>query len=178
MNMNIISAAMLLSLSTIGVNANAAEIQFSGKITSSSCQLETKDGHLVMQLPTYGISDVKDVGSHDGVTTLSAKVKCENATEDGLVTMSLLPNQGSFDGPLLKNTLTGAGAAKGVGIVVLGNDNAPLDFATGSGATITAPMVKGAANILVSATYAKDASVPTVESGDVTAVLPFVMSYE
>ncbi|WP_429113228.1 fimbrial protein [Aeromonas veronii] len=178
MNMNIISAAILLSLSTIGMNANAAEIKFSGTVTAASCELEGNSGNLIMQLPTYGIKDVKAVGQHNGVTTLSAKAVCDNTSGNGLVTMSLLPNKGSFDGPVLKNTLTEDDAAKGVGIVVMGDDSQPLDFSQGRGAKITAPMIGGAANILVSATYAKDTSGEEISAGNVAAVLPFVMTYE
>ncbi|ELI6433230.1 type 1 fimbrial protein [Aeromonas salmonicida subsp. salmonicida] len=176
MKNTIISAAMLLSFSVIGMNANAAEIQFSGAVTATSCTLE-KGGNMIMQLPTFGINDVAEVGQHSGVTTVSAVATCPSATEDGLVTMSMVPNQSSFEGKVLKNTYIGGDAAKGVGIVVMGDDRQPLDFLD-TAAKITAPMTGGVANIVVSATYAKDGSGAEVEAGKVAAVLPFVMTYE
>lgn len=176
MNKTIMSAAMLLSFSVIAMSANAAEIQFSGAVTAKSCTLENGD-NLIMQLPTFGINEVAEVGQHNGVTTVSAVAKCPSATEDGVVTMSMVPNQSSFEGKVLKNTHIGDDAAKGVGIVVMGDDHLPLDF-LGTSAKITAPMTGGVANIMVSATYAKDGSGAVVEAGKVAAVLPFVMTYE
>ncbi|MCX9114730.1 fimbrial protein [Aeromonas veronii] len=177
MKKNIISAAILLSVSSLGMSVNAAEIQFNGTVTASSCKLVDNE-NLVMQLPTVGITDVKDVGLHSGVTTLSASVQCENAKTDGLVTMALMPNKLETKGKVLLNTAEGDTAAKGVGIVVMGTDGNPLDFSSGDNAKITAPMTSGNANILISATYAKDGTGDEITGGDVTAVLPFAMTYE
>lgn len=176
MKKNIMSAAILLSFSAIGMSANAAEIQFSGAVTAASCTLVNGD-NVIMQLPTFGINEVAEVGQHNGVTTVSAAAECPSTTQDGVVTMSMVPNQGSFEGKVLKNTHIGDDAAKGVGIVVMGDDRQPLDF-LGTAAKITAPMIGGKANIMVSATYAKDGSGAEVEAGKVAAVLPFVMTYE
>ncbi len=176
MKNTIVSAAMLLSFSAISVNANAAEIQFSGAITASTCYLEGNDGDLVMKLPTFGINDVTEVGQHNGVINLSAKAVCAEGT-DGLVTMAMKPNPNSFEGKVLKNTHTGQAKAAGVGIVVMGDDRQPMDFSQGDAAKITAPMTGGVANIMVSATYAKDGSGDDVTAGEVAAVLPFVMTY-
>ncbi|WP_339015147.1 fimbrial protein [Aeromonas popoffii] len=177
MKKNVISAALLFSLSAIGMNANADEIQFSGVITAASCQL-VGGGNLVMQLPTFGTEAVQNVGQHNGVTSLNAQVVCPGTTDDGTVTMALMPNPNSFTGKVLNNTAAPAGAAEGVGIVVMGNDGQPLDFSEGSAANITAPMIAGNANIMISATYAKDGSGTAVSAGEVSAVLPFVMTYE
>jgi type 1 fimbria pilin len=177
MKKNVISAALLFSLSAIGMNANADEIQFSGVITAASCKLVAGD-NLVMQLPTFGIDAVQTVGQHNGVTSLNAQVECPGTTDNGTVTMALMPNPNSFTGKVLNNTADSLEAAEGVGIVVMGNDGQPLDFSQGSAAKITAPMIAGNANIMISATYAKDGSGTPVSAGEVSAVLPFVMTYE
>jgi type 1 fimbria pilin len=130
-----------------------------------------------MQLPTFGTEAVQNVGQHNGVTSLNAQVVCPTASGDGTVTMALIPNQNSFTGEVLKNIAV-SDAAKGVGIVVMGNNGQPLDFSQGSAANITAPMTAGTANIMISATYAKDGSGTPVSAGEVSAVLPFVMTYE
>lgn len=177
MKKNVISAALLFSLSAIGMNANADEIQFSGVITEASCKL-VAGNNLLMQLPTFGTEAVQNVGQHNGVTSLNAQVECPTASGNGTVTMALMPNQNSFSGKVLNNTAAPLDAAKGVGIVVMGNDGQPLDFSEGSAAKITAPMIAGNANIMISATYAIDGTGTPVSAGKVSAVLPFVMTYE
>lgn len=177
MKRSTISTTMLLSLASISMTSNAAEIKFTGKVTAASCELSS--GNLSMQLPTVGEKYVQDPGQHAGVTSLSAAITCAGATDVGTVTMSLMPNVNTFNGPVLLNTATGEEAAEGVGIVVLDKDNKPIDFSKGSEAVITAPMSEsGSANIVVQATYAKDGSGNPVEAGNVAAVLPFVMTYE
>ncbi|MDQ1884177.1 fimbrial protein [Aeromonas salmonicida] len=176
MKKTMLSTAILLSLAAVSMSANAAEIQFTGKITAQTCTLES--GDLKMELPTVGISDVADINQHKGVTTISAPVKCEGATEnDKTVTMSLMPLQGSYTAKSVLTNTASADAATGVGIVVLDKDQKAFDFDSGI-ANIEAPLVNGAANIQVSAAYAKDGSGSDVTAGNVNAVLPFVMTYQ
>lgn len=176
MKKSMLSAAILLSLAGASMTANAAEIQFSGKVSAQTCKLVA--GDLKMQLPTVGISDIAEINAHNGVTTISAPVTCEGATEDNkTVTMSLMPLQGTYTAKsVLKNTAT-AEAASGVGIVVLDEKNEAFDFDSGV-ANIEAPLINGAANIQISATYAKDGTEGEIKPGDVNAVLPFVMTYQ
>ncbi|MGG5826387.1 fimbrial protein [Aeromonas salmonicida] len=175
MKKTMLSAAILLSLAGASMSANAAEIQFTGKITAQTCKLES--GDLKMQLPTVGISDVADLDQHSGVTTISAPVTCEGATESNkTVTMSLMPLQGSYTANSVLVNKAQNDAAKGVGIVVLDKDSKAFNFDAGA-ANIEAPLVDGKANIQVSAAYAKDGSAE-ITAGDVSAVLPFVMTYQ
>lgn len=174
MKKNIFSAAILLSLSSIGMTANAAEIQFSGTITEASCQLESDN--LAFTLPPFGIADVQEAGKNNGAISMTAKVVCDAKAKDGRVLMQLMPNPNSFEGKVLKNIQV-AEAAAGVGVVVMGDDGKPLDFSQGV-TNISAPMVGGAANIKVAATYAQDGSGDAVTAGKVSAVLPFVITYE
>lgn len=58
MKKTMLSAAILLSLAGASMSANAAEIQFTGKISAQTCKLSA--GDLKMELPTVGISDVAD----------------------------------------------------------------------------------------------------------------------
>lgn len=173
MKKTMLSAAILLSLAGASMSANAAEIKFTGKISAQTCKLSA--GDLNMELPTVGISDVADLGQHKGVTTVSAPVICEGATE-GTVTMSLMPLQGSYTANSILVNKAQSDAAKGVGIVVLDKDSKAFNFDAGV-ANIDAPLVDGKANIQVSAAYAKDGSTE-VTAGDVSAVLPFVMTYQ
>lgn len=175
MKKSMLSAAILLSLAAVSMTASAAEIKFTGKITTQTCKLES--GDLLIQLPTVGISDVADLDKHTGITTITAPVTCEGAAESNkTVTMSLMPIQGSYTAKsVLKNTAS-ADAATGVGIVVLDKNSKPFDFESGIN-NIEAPLVGGKANILVSAAYAKDGE-GDVKAGDVSAVLPFVMTYQ
>ncbi|MDF8331203.1 fimbrial protein [Aeromonas salmonicida] len=175
MKKTMLSAAILLSLAGASMSANAAEIQFTGKISAQTCKLSA--GDLKMELPTVGISDVADLGQHNGATTVSAPVICEGAIENaGTVTMSLMPIQGSYTANSILVNKAQNDAAKGVGIVVLDKDSKPFNFDLGV-ANIEAPLVDGKANIQVSATYAKDGSAE-ITAGDVSAVLPFVMTYQ
>ncbi|MDM5069990.1 hypothetical protein OB952_21910 [Aeromonas salmonicida] len=55
MKKTMLSAAILLSLAGASMSANAAEIQFTGKISAQTCKLSA--GDLKMELPTVGISE-------------------------------------------------------------------------------------------------------------------------
>ncbi|AWA04561.1 fimbrial protein [Aeromonas hydrophila subsp. hydrophila] len=91
--------------------------------------------------------------------------------------MALMPNVGSTEGKLLKNIDISNEAAHGVGIVVLDNRNKALDFESGA-VYLDAPLKEGNARIKLSAAYAKDTTEEKVTPGAVSAVLPFVLTYE
>ncbi|WP_033138949.1 fimbrial protein [Aeromonas finlandensis] len=171
---HVLSTAIMFSLSVASMSSHAAQINFTGSVTSQSCELSA--GDLDFTLSTVGESDVLEAGKQAGMITLSTAVTCEGASS-GTVNMSLMPKAGSFEGKVLKNTADN-NAAKGVGFVVMNDKMEILDFSNGN-AEISAPIDgKGVANILISANYAKDGSGEDVEAGMVKAVLPFVLTYE
>ncbi|MBW3812448.1 fimbrial protein [Aeromonas hydrophila] len=171
-----IAAAITLSMAGISISANAAQINFKGKVTAQTCSIENgKDIEFI--LPTVGIDDVKDIDAHNGVTTVSLPVQCPGDNANGTVHMALMPNVGSTEGKLLKNIDISNEAAHGVGIVVLDNRNKALDFESGA-VYLDAPLKEGNARIKLSAAYAKDTTEEKVTPGAVSAVLPFVLTYE
>lgn len=96
-----IAAAITLSMAGISISANAAQINFKGKVTAQTCSIENgKDIEFI--LPTVGIDDVKDIDAHNGVTTVSLPVQCPGDNANGTVHMALMPNVGSTEESFLK----------------------------------------------------------------------------
>lgn len=171
-----IAAAIALSLAGISISANAAQINFKGKVTAQTCSIE-KGNDIEFVLPAVGVDDVHAIDQHNGATTLSLPVECPGDNANGTVHMALMPIVGATEGKLLKNTDTSAEAAHGVGIVVLSDKNQALDFESGL-VSLDAPLKDGKARIKLSAAYAKEAAAEKVTPGAVSAVLPFALTYE
>ena len=173
MKKNLLTAAVVFSLGMISMSANAAVINFSGKVVNETCKLSEMED-LNLSMSPVGVDSLlaADAAATGVVTSVVAAVKCDNASAAGKVTMALMPIPGTTDGMVLKNK---DGTATGVGFVVVGDDNTAFDFSKGS-AEITADMTaSGEANIRIAATYALDGT--KVNAGTVNAVLPFVMTY-
>ncbi|MDM5065433.1 fimbrial protein [Aeromonas salmonicida] len=173
---SVVSTTVLFTLAAASMATNAAQINFTGTVTAQSCEL-TSGGDLDFNLSTVGVSDVKEPGQQIGMMNLATAISCEDASQAGTVTMAFMPNPGSYEGKVLKNTAS-VDAAEGVGFVVMDENNQILDFSTGK-AEINTPMTDaGMANVTIAANYAKDGSGNEVKPGKVQAILPFVLTYQ
>ncbi len=175
MNKNIFSIVASLSLTTVPMSTSAYQITFTGQINASSCTVASGGLGLAMQLPTISVDDVKSVGAHAGAQTLRIPIECPGATGGEAVTVALKPIVGSIVGDyVIKNTAS-FDAAENVGIVILNKDNELVSFMAGPTVLEETLDNTGKVDFFLSAAYAKT-GVPT--AGNVTAILPFSISYK
>jgi type 1 fimbria pilin len=175
MNKNILSVAVALSFATVSVSANANQITFTGEVTAKTCTLLAGGTDVAMQLPTVSIGDVQVVNAHQGAQKLRIDVTCEDAAEGDTVTMALMPKAGSVNGDFMLRNIAGTTPATNVGIVVLDDTDQLISFAAGNAELTTTLDTSGNGSIYLAATYAK---IGTPTAGNVSAVLPFTMTYK
>lgn len=167
--------------------ANTGTINFTGNITTSTCEVRPgagTGGSLDNILVPMGVVSFHDLGSVTepvgGAVAINLELTCDGIDDVTDVRMSFDPRAGSGldTDPRLLSVTTGPGAAAGVAVAIVDDSNNIVNLGAGEG--IEAKLIIGAggtatADLSMRAAYVLNGTAPV--PGDANAHMPFTLSY-
>ena len=133
--MNKLSTSLtLISALMLAGTTQAAQVNFTGKVTSQTCQFSTPEGdELVVNLPDVSQGDLTAAGKVAKKTTFDIKLSA-CTTNDNVYIDFGTANADSGNAGTLKNTVAGTDAATNVNIQLLqvgaANNDSPMNLLT------------------------------------------------
>jgi major type 1 subunit fimbrin (pilin) len=192
MKISILPAALLLAGFTTFAHANSGVITFTGELVATSCVVTPGAGvgggagNINVNMGTVALSDLSQGNGSDfgAATQINLDVDCSSGA-GGLSSVKMIfdPRSGSGVNPgdtRLLQLSPGAGAATGVGIAIINDNNKIINM--NANETIDAPLVisgdTGKAELSMRAAYVLSGAPAQATVGVANATLPFTLKYE
>lgn len=172
----------LIMLSQAAVSDTAGSINFTGKVTNNTCEIETTGGVISVALPVVPASSLATANSTAGEKTFKINfVNCDSGSVAAAFPLSV--NGSNLDGDHIKNTAATDDAAKNVAIALYEADaitKIKLGEAGASSSFVDIPALeeneKGSGSVTMVAKYISTTG--SAEAGEVSGNLNYQVEYK